>query len=85
MEDALQYARAAAYLGAALVIGIGILGPAIAQGLTASKACENIGKYPESAGFIRTTMILAMSIIETSPIFLFLISMFLIYVGYTIK
>lgn len=85
MEDALQYARAAAYLGAALVIGIGIVGPAIAQGMTASKACENIGKYPESAGFIRTTMLLAMGMIETSPVFLLLISGALIYVGYTIK
>lgn len=75
----LAYIKIAAYLGAAFVMGIGTIGPALGQGLIASKACENIGKYPESAGNIRTTMFLSMGIVETNGIYAFVIALFLIF------
>ena len=48
MENIINYTKAAAALGAAFAIGIGTIGPALAQGMVGSKACENIGKYPEA-------------------------------------
>ena len=74
MDDGIFYAKAAAYLGAAFAMGVGAIGPALGQGLIGMKACENIGKYPESAGKIRATMILALSIVESSAVYCLIIS-----------
>lgn len=71
--------KIAAFIGAAFVMGVGSLGPAIAQGIIGSKACENIGKYPESANNIRAAMFLGMGIVETSSIYAFLVALFLIF------
>lgn len=68
------YAKAAAFLGAAIAMGVGTIGPALGQGLIGMKACENIGKYPESAGKIRTTMMIAMGLVETSAIYALMVA-----------
>ncbi len=78
------YAQAAAFLGSAIAMGFGAFGPALGQGLIGMKACENVGKYPESSGEIRTTMFLAMGMVETSAIYCLLISGGLAYVGYSL-
>lgn len=69
-----MYTKAAAYLGAAIAMGVGAIGPALGQGLIGMKACENIGKYPESAGKIRTTMMIAMGLVETSAIYCLMVA-----------
>lgn len=74
-----MYAKAAAFIGAGIAMGIGAIGPAIGQGLIGMKACENIGKYPESSGQIRTTMMIAMGIVESSAIYALLISGAILY------
>lgn len=77
-ENMAVYAKVAAYLGAAFAIGIGTLGPTMGQGMIGSKACENIGKYPESANKIQTAMFAGLAMVETSSLFAFLTSIFLI-------
>jgi F-type H+-transporting ATPase subunit c len=72
------FAKAMAYLGAAIAMGVGTLGPALGQGMIGTKGVENIGKYPESANKIRMTMMIAMALVETSGVFAFAIAMFLI-------
>lgn len=74
-------AKAASFVAAALVMGIGSIAPAYGQGLVGAKACENIGKYPESARDIRTAMFLAMGIIETSAIYALLIAGGILFFG----
>ncbi len=82
MEDMyLAYIKMAAYLGAAFVMGLGTIGPALGQGLIGSKATENIGKYPENAAKIQTSMIISMSFVETSANYALLISILLILFG----
>ena len=71
--------RAAAFIGAAIAMGIGSLGPALGQGMIGAKACENIGKYPESFGPIRGTMIIAMGFVESSAIYCLIIALALIF------
>lgn len=73
------YAKAAAFIAAALAMGIGSIGPALGQGMVGAKACENIGKYPESSGQIRTTMMIAMGMVETSAIYAAIIAGAIIY------
>lgn len=77
----MHYAQAAAFLGAAIAMGIGAIGPALGQGFIGMKACDNIGKYPENAGKIRTTMMMGMGLVETSAIYALMIAGGLIYAG----
>jgi F-type H+-transporting ATPase subunit c len=82
IQEGVFYAQAAAFLGAALAMGIGSVGPALGQGMVGMKACESIGKYPESSGKIRTTMMIAMGLVETAAIYCLLIAGALVYVGW---
>ncbi len=73
------YAKIAALLGSAICMAVGTIAPAIGQGLTAAKACENMGKYPESAEKIRAMAIFGIIAIETSAIYALLISLLLLF------
>lgn len=78
-DEIVNWAKVASYLAAGLCMGIGAIGPSLGQGYTGGKACESIGKKPESAGLIMRTMITAMAIIETSSIYAFVIAAILIF------
>ena len=66
--------NAARYIGAAIAIGIGLIGPSIGQGMIGTKACESIGKYPESAGKIRGAMFASMGLVEAAAVYALLIA-----------
>ena len=59
------------------------LGPSFGQGAIGMKACENLGKYPESANKIRTLMFLAMGVIETQGLIVAGTAAALIYLAAT--
>lgn len=82
--DTIYFAKAAALFGAAITMGFGLFGPALGQGLIGMKACESVGKYPESGGNIRTTMMIAMGLVETAAIYALLIAGMLVYVGWSL-
>jgi F-type H+-transporting ATPase subunit c len=79
--DGIFYAQAAAFLGAAIAMGVGAIGPALGQGMIGMKACENIGKYPENASKIRTTMMIGMGLVETAAIYALMIAGALVFAG----
>lgn len=81
----IYYVKAAACLSAAIAVGIGVLGPSLGQGMIGTKACENIGKYPESANKIRQVMFTSMGIVETSSLWCVLIAGALIVIAYYSK
>jgi len=81
MDGMIYWTKAAACFGAAFAIGIGTLGPSLGQGAVGAKACENIGKYPESYVGIRNAMAAALVAIETSAIYALLIAFGLLYVA----
>ncbi len=84
--EGIVIAKAAACIGAAIAMGLGAIGQAFGQGLIGMRACENLGKYPESAGQIRTTMMLAMGLVETSGVFALLIAGALVlFAGYVLQ
>jgi len=82
--ELVYYAKAAAFLGAAFCMGFGGLGPSIAQGLIGMKACESMGKYPESAGKMRPIVIASLGLVETCALYALLVSGVLIYIGFTL-
>ncbi len=57
------------YLAVGLTIAIAAFGSAIGQGMVASSAMEAIARQPESAGDIRTTLLLALAFIEALTLF----------------
>lgn len=53
----------------AIAAGIGVLGPGIGIGILVSRALEAIGRNPEAAGKIQSTMILGIVFVEALAIF----------------
>jgi len=72
------YTQAIVLVGASIAMGIGTIGPSLAQGMIGSKACENIGKYPESYSKIRMTMIISMGLVEMCALYMLLIAIIVI-------
>ena len=65
-------------LAAALAIAISTLGPGIGQGIASAKAMEAIARQPEAAGTIRSTLILALGLMEALTIYGLLIAFMLV-------
>ena len=73
IEFALQASQMSAdsikAIAMALAAGIGVLGPAIGIGMLVARALEAIGRNPEAAGKIQSTMILGIVFVEALGIF----------------
>lgn len=67
-------------LAAALAIAIGSIGPAVGIGLIGSKASEAIGRNPDAASKIQTSMILAIAFAEAIAIYALVVALILIFV-----
>jgi len=72
------YAQAAAFIGAAIAMGVGSIGPALGQGMIGKAACDAVGRNPESYSKVRTMLIIAMAMVETSAIYALIIAFMLI-------
>lgn len=57
------------FIGMALAIGLGSVGPGLGIGILASKAMEAIGRNPEASGKIQSVMILAIVFAEAIAIY----------------
>ena len=64
--------------GIAMVAGIG---PGIGEGNAVAKACEAIGRQPESKGSVTTTMLMGCDIAETTGLYALVIAILLIFVA----
>lgn len=67
-------------IAAALAIGIGAFGPAIAIGVLGAKAMEAIGRNPEAAGKIQSAMILAIAFAEAIAIYALVVALIIKFV-----
>ena len=65
-------------IGAAIVMTVSTITPAIAQGLTSKSAMEAIARQPDAAGNIRSTLIVSLALMEALAIYGLLISFMLI-------
>ncbi len=65
-------------IAAALAIALSTIAPAIAQGMTASRAMDAIARQPEAAGDIRSTLILSLGLMEALTIYGLLIAFLLV-------
>ncbi len=81
MEIAISIILGCCALGAGLCTGIGAIGPGMGEGTAVSKACEAIGRQPESKSDVTSTMIMGCAIAETTGIYSLVISILLIFVA----
>ena len=64
-----------------LELAIGIIGPGIGEGNAVAKACEAIGRQPESKSAVTSTMIMGCAIAETTGLYALVIAILLIFVA----
>lgn len=72
--------ESARLLSIALVMGVGAIGPAIAVGLIGAKGVDSMGRNPEAAPKIQTTMILGIAFAEAIAIYALVIALILKFV-----
>ena len=73
MELAIGIILGCCGLGAGLAMIAGI-GPGIGEGNAVAKACEAIGRQPESKGSVTTTMLMGCAIAETTGLYALVIA-----------
>lgn len=81
MELAIGIILGCCALGAGICMGIGAIGPGIGEGNAVSKACEAIGRQPESKSAVTSTMIMGCAIAETTGIYALVVAILLILVA----
>jgi len=64
--------------GTAMIAGIG---PGIGEGNAVAKACEAIGRQPESKGDVTSTMLMGCAIAETTGLYALVIAILLLFVA----
>ena len=80
LELAIGIILAGCAIGAGLALIAGI-GPGIGEGNAVAKACEAIGRQPESQSAVTTTMLLGCAIAETTGLYGLVIGILLIFVA----
>jgi F-type H+-transporting ATPase subunit c len=66
-------------VGSTLGIVLGALTPAIVEGRAVLKALEGMTRQPEAAGDLRTTLLIAMALLESTAIYVLLVILVLIF------
>lgn len=64
--------------GCALIAGIG---PGIGEGYAVGKACEAIGRQPESSGAVTRTMFIGCAVAESTGIYAFVVALILMFIN----
>ncbi len=78
--EVVNWVKVSACVAAGICMGLGSIGPSLGQGFVGGKACESIGKKPESAGLITRTMVVALAFVESSAIYALLVALVLMFV-----
>ena len=71
--------KAACAIGAGLCMGIGAIGPALGEGNAVGKALEGMARQPETAGTLRTNMIMGCAITETTGIYSLVVAILILF------
>ena len=82
MNDFQVLAQGIALAGCAIGAGLALIagiGPGIGEGNCAARACEIIGRQPESKSDVTSTMILGIALSETTGIYGFVTGLLLIF------
>ncbi|WP_118138648.1 F0F1 ATP synthase subunit C [Oceanicella sp. SM1341] len=74
-----NYVEIASILAAAIAVGLGSIGPAIAEGRAVAAALEAIARQPEAAGTLSRTLFVGLAMIETMAIYCLVIALLVLF------
>ena len=80
LELAIGIILGACALGAGVAMIAGI-GPGIGEGNAVAKACEAIGRQPESKSDVTSTLLMGCAVAETTGLYALVIAILLIFVA----
>ena len=80
MFDGVTDPEAVRYIGSALAIGLGAIGPGLGLGLAVRGAMEALGRNPEAEPAVRGNLILALAFCEAIAIYAFVIAIIIAFV-----
>ncbi len=66
-------------ISAAFAVGIGAIGPSLAEGRAVAAALDAIARQPEAAGTISRTLFVGLAMIETMAIYCLVIALLLLF------
>lgn len=64
---------------AGFAMAVGVLAPALGQGLAIKSALEGVARNPEASGKILTTMMIGLAMIESLAIYVFVVVMIILF------
>lgn len=64
---------------AALAVGMGSIGPALAEGRAVAAAMDAIARQPEAAGTLSRTLFVGLAMIETMAIYALVIALLVLF------
>jgi F-type H+-transporting ATPase subunit c len=66
-------------VSAAFAVGLGAIGPALAEGRAVAAALDAIARQPEAAGTISRTLFVGLAMIETMAIYCLVVALLLLF------
>ena len=72
--------ESAKVIAAGIAVGLGAIGPAIGEGIIASRALAAIGRNPEASGKIMPFMFATMAVAESTGIYALVIALLILFV-----
>jgi F-type H+-transporting ATPase subunit c len=75
----------ASILAAAFAVGLGAIGPALAEGRAVAAAMDAIARQPEAAGTLSRTLFVGLAMIETTAIYCLVIALLVLFANPFLK
>ena len=77
--DATVFVAIVSIITAGLTVGLGTVGPALAEGKAVVQALAAIAQQPDEAATLSRTLFVGLAMIESTAIYCFVVSMILIF------
>jgi F-type H+-transporting ATPase subunit c len=77
--DSISVVSVASIIAAGICMGIGSIGPALAQGRAVHSALSSIAQQPDERNSLTRTLFVGLAMIESIAIYCFVISMILVF------
>ena len=75
----MNYLALASILAAAFAVGMGAIGPALAEGRAVAAAMDAIARQPDAANVISRTLFVGLAMIETMAIYALVVALMLLF------
>jgi F-type H+-transporting ATPase subunit c len=75
----MNYIPIVSILAAAFAVGLGAIGPALAEGRAVAAAMDAIARQPDASGVISRTLFVGLAMIETTAIYALVIALLVLF------